>query len=274
MRIFICVLFGLSVAHADCAPASSDLDQAYRSMYNLDFPNALRQSENWQKQYPADPLGPVSEAASYLFSELSRLGSLHSQLFVDDQRFERRHKLVPDAQTKASFESAIQRALGLAEDELKADPRSANAMFSNTLAYGLKADYAALIQKSDVQALAYTKQGRRWAQSAIAAEPACYDAYLALGVENYLLGVKPLLFRAFLRLGGAHVDKEQGIQQLQVTAEKGRFLQPFAKLLLAVAALRDRDYSRAHKLLQELKDEFPGNPLYGQELARLVSKSP
>lgn len=195
----------------------------------------------------------------------NRLGSLQSQLFVNDQHFENRKQLAPDGQTKSLFEDAIQRARELATKKLVDDPRSATAMLSETLAYGLEADYAALIEKHDTQALSYIKQGRHWAQSALGSDSMCYDAYLALGVE-------PVVVRAFLRLGGAHVDKEKGLDELQVTAEKGQLLRPFARLLLAVAALRDRDLAKASKLLQGLKEEFPGNPLYGQELAKLESR--
>jgi hypothetical protein len=257
---------------ATCASGSGDLDQAYRSMYNRDFLTAQRQLQMWEQSHPGEALGPVSEAASYLFAELDRLGSLQSQLFVDDERFETRKQLAPDARTKSSFESAINRAIALADKRLADDPHSAPAMLGETLAYGLEADYAALIQKRDMLALKYIKQGRRWADSTLASDPTCYDAYLALGVENYLLGVKPPVVRAFLRLGGAHVDKEKGIDELQVTAEKGQLLKPFARLLLAVAALRDHDLAKARKLLEGLKEEFPRNPLYGQELARLESR--
>lgn len=44
---------------------------------------------------------------------------------------------------------------------------------------------------------------------------------------------------------------------------------PFAKLLLAVAALRDHNTWRARMLLEGLVREYPHNPLYTQELARL-----
>ena len=272
LKACVFVLITAAAGFATCASGSGDLDQAYRSMYNRDFLMAQRQLQVWEQSHPGEALGPVSEAASYLFAELDRLGSLQSQLFVDDERFETRKQLAPDAQTKSLFESAINRAIALADRRLADDPHSAPAMLSETLAYGLEADYAALIEKRDMLALSYIKQGRRWAESTLASDPTCYDAYLALGVENYLLGVKPPVVRAFLRLSGAHVDKEKGIDELQVTAEKGQLLKPFARLLLAVAALRDQDLAKARKLLEGLKEEFPRNPLYGQELARLESR--
>jgi hypothetical protein len=44
---------------------------------------------------------------------------------------------------------------------------------------------------------------------------------------------------------------------------------PWARVLLALAALRDKIQARARELLQELNQEFPNNQLYRKELARL-----
>jgi len=267
------LLLSVITATASCTNASSGLEQEFRSMYNLSFIMARQDLTVWQQAHPDDPLGPASEAASYLFDELNRTGSLEAELFVDNEHFDRRKTISPDGESKRLFEAAVARALELADRQLKGDPRSADAMLAKTLAFGLKADYAALIEKHNTQALTYIRQGREWAQRALAADPACYDAYLALGVENYLLGTKPALVRAFLWLQGAQVDREKGVRELQVTAEKGRLLQPFARILLAVAALRAQDFAKAHELLQGLKDEFPGNPLYARELAKLESRT-
>jgi hypothetical protein len=70
-------------------------------------------------------------------------------------------------------------------------------------------------------------------------------------------------------MGGAQTDKQEGIQKLRLTAEKGHYLAPFARLLLAVAALRDKDQHTAHDLLAGLSLQFPQNDLYRKELARL-----
>ncbi len=56
-------------------------------MYNLDFEGAHRTFAQWQQQHPEDPLGPVSDAAAYLFGEFDRLHILQSQFFIDDSSF-------------------------------------------------------------------------------------------------------------------------------------------------------------------------------------------
>ena len=84
-----------------------------------------------------------------------------------------------------------------------------------------------------------------------------------------MLSLKPLPVRWLLRLGGARTDKTEGIRKLRLTAEKGHYLLPYARLLLAVAALRDQNTAQARQILEELAYEFPHNQLYRSELARL-----
>jgi len=100
-------------------------------------------------------------------------------------------------------------------------------------------------------------------------DPSCYDAYLAIGVENYILGLKPAPVRWLLRIYGAQTDKDQGIEKLRLTAEKGHYLLPLAQLMLAVAALRDKNREQARELLAGLARQFPNNTLYRRELDRL-----
>jgi hypothetical protein len=70
-------------------------------------------------------------------------------------------------------------------------------------------------------------------------------------------------------MGGAQTDKQTGIERLRITAEKGRLLKPYARLLLAVAALRDKDTATAKGILAWLSSKFPQNKLYREELSKL-----
>jgi hypothetical protein len=245
------------------------LDQGYRALYNLDFDSAENAFVRWEMHEPRNPLGPASRASSDLFREFDRLGVLRSELFTNDNSFERRSKLRPDPQLKLRFQEEISLADRLASDMLAGNPSSPDALLAKTLVSGLQADYAAFIEKRNTEALSYTKESRRWGERLLGADASCYDAYLASGVENYLVSIKPMVVRWLARLGGARADRERGIMQLSFTAQNGRFFKPFAKLLLAVAALRDHDALMARMLLAELQREFPQNPLYSHELSRL-----
>jgi len=245
------------------------LDRGYRDMYNLEFDEAHRIFQGYEQAHPDDPLGPTSDAAAYLFTEFDRLGVLQAELFLDDEKFKERRKPVPDPTLRDRFRGALQRSQQLADGILAHSPQDRNALFASVLNLGLESDYLALVEKRDLASLSYTKHAGLVAKRLLAVAPDCYDAYLAIGVENYILGLNPAPVRWFLRLYGAETNRELGIQRLQVTAEKGHYLLPFARLLLAVAALRDKRRDQARDLLRELAQEFPHNPLYRREFLRL-----
>ena len=75
--------------------------------------------------------------------------------------------------------------------------------------------------------------------------------------------------RRFSSAAGIHGDKKAGIKQLEIAAERGHYLRPFAKILLALAALREKKREVARTQLEELVAEFPENPLFASELAKL-----
>jgi len=246
------------------------LDRGYRQMYDLQFADAHDSFHQWERQHPEDPMGPASDAAAYLFSEFDRLHILQSEFFTHDQHFMTDHKLTPDAALKQQFDAALGRTRALCAMA----PADAKSQFASILASGLRSNYLALIEKRYASSLNEMKAGRAVAEKLLAADPTFYDAWVAVGVENYMLSVKPAPVRFLLRLSGAETDRATGIAKLKLAAEKGRYLAPFAKLLLGVAAMRDNDMQTAGNILAELAREYPDNPLYRQELARLNPMDP
>ena len=146
---------------------------------------------------------------------------------------------------KSAFDAELARSDELVSKVLATSPNDANALFSRVLANGLRGDYTAMIEKRNLASLGYMKTSRVTAQQLLAVDPTCYDAFLAIGVENYLLGSTPAPVRWVLSITGSQTDKQEGIKRLRLTAEKGYYLAPFARLLLAVAALRDKDKNTA-----------------------------
>jgi hypothetical protein len=256
---------------ADLAVPPASLASGYRMMYDLNFSSAHAVFLSWQQQHPEDPLGPASDAAGLLFSELHRLGVLEAQFYEDDKSFDARKKLSPDTQLKTQFDAALDLAEQRAHALLAKDPQNRDGLLALTLSSGLKADYAALVEKRNMASLGFTKEATSHAQQLLAADPKCYDAYIATGIGKYIIGSMAAPLRWMLRLGGFVGDKNAGMEELKLTAQKGQYLAPFARILLAIAYVRDKDKPKARALLASLRDEFPDNPLFAKEISRLDS---
>jgi hypothetical protein len=266
----LCLATLLVPAVAADAPAiRTSLDQGFRLLYDLDFDQAHQVFLNWQHDHPQDPVGPTAEAAGILFSEFHRLGVLEAQFYENDKSFLNRDKPDPNSAVRDRLNAVLARAQAAASARLATNPRDRDALFAMTLSSGLQADYAALIEKRNMASLKYTRDANEWADKLLAVDPDCYDARVATGFSKYIIGSMAAPLRWVLRLGGVSGDKKQGIVELQMTADHGRYLGPFARILLAIAYVRDKDNGRAREVLAALRDEFPKNPLFAREIARL-----
>src|SRR5258708_10233019 len=214
-------------------------------LYNLDFAGAQKDFSTWQAQHPDDPVGPVSEAAGLLFSEFNRLGVLEGQFYENDESFLSRSKLSPDQDVQNNLQTALEHAQLLAHNRLAKDSKDRDALFALTLSSGLQADYAALIEKKNLASLHFAKEAAAWAQQLLAICNDCSDALVATGFSKYIVGSMNAPVRWLLRMGGLPGDKQAGIADLQIPAQHGHYLAPFARLLLPFAYVRDKTKPRA-----------------------------
>ena len=252
--------------------SDQELDAGFRLLYEVKFDQAREAFAKWQQKRPAEPLGPALEAASDLFEEFYLKGVLTSEFFLDDNRMLGGIKDKPDAELERQFASAVQRAQKLARARMVIQPKDPDALFALTLIGGMQADDFFLIQKRQLDSMRSLRETDRNARILLGVAPDTDDAYLALGVANYVIGCLPAYKRAVLWMGGVHGDKTLGMQQVARAAasENARYLRPFARLMLALAALREKDPDLARQQLQELTMEFPENPLFAKELAKVT----
>jgi hypothetical protein len=246
-----------------------ELEAGFRLLYELKPAEARAQFAARKKTHPEDPLSSAAEAASYLFEEFYRQGILTSEFFLDDDRFLGEIPLKADAALRKAFFTASRRAQDLARLRLKTNPDDPNALFAMTLSVGMQADYASLIDREQLDSLRLIGEADKLAKKLLAVAPEGADAYLTLGTANYILGSLSGVKRFFLRFKGIKGDKREGLKQIEMAAASGRYLRPFAKILLALAALREKKPNVARTQLTELVAEFPQNPLFASELAKL-----
>jgi hypothetical protein len=249
-----------------------ELDAGFRLLYELKPVEARATFSTWRASHADDPLAAAADAASYLFEECYRQGVLTSEYFLDDKRFLGKVAIKADPELRDAFFAATRRAQDAARRRLTSYPQDANALFAMTLSLGMQADYAALIETHQIESLRMIGEADVFARKLLAVDPDAADAYLTLGTANYIIGSLPGLKRFFLRLKGISGDKRVGIQQLDVAATRGRYLRPFAKILLALAALREKNTALARVQLEELVAEFPRHPLFASELAKLDAR--
>ena len=247
-----------------------ELMAGFNLLYQQKFTQARETFGDWQSHNPEEPFGEVAVGASYLFEELYRQGVLTSDFFLNEKKFLHGIDGKPDPVRMKNFRDALTRARTLAKQRQKTNPKDPEALFALTLAAGMESDADAILEKKQLDGLKRMKEANEYAKQLLAQRPDAADAYVAPGIANYIIGSLNPGYRLALWFGGIHGDKKLGMEQVAKTAENGRYLRPFAKIMLALAARREKQNALAQKLLRELSEEFPANDTFAAEYAKAM----
>ena len=258
---------GLDIPTVSAIPAPLLLSDGFQRLYSLDFEGARKAFSDYEKEQPYDPMGKAAEAASYLFQEFNTKGVLSSEFFLNDGKLLKGLSGNPEKNANPDFLKANEEARQMAREQLNENPGDTNALLVLTITDGMESDYDQIVERKQISALLLTKRAEQEARKLIALDPNAKDAYVALGAAHYIIACLPGYKRAFLWFGGINGDRQRGIEELKIAATEGRYLKPFAKMLLALAYRREHNPAQARALLTQLSQEFPSNPRFAYELS-------
>jgi len=257
-----------SAAQVEKIDNETALKRAYNRLYNFDFPGAQEILDRQRQVDSQEPMLVATKAAAYLFSELDRLRILELDFFTDDEKVVDRRKLIPDQAIRAKFFQTVEESDKLANARLAAKPDDPDALLALCITTGLVTDYAALVEKRRFGSFALAKKSHIWAKKLLDLKPPVVDAYMTFGTAEYIVGSLPFFFRWFVHMDSVEGNKQKGIDELQLVAKQGKYNGPFARMMLAVIAMREKRPAEAETLLAALATEYPQNPLIREELAR------
>jgi hypothetical protein len=249
-----------------------ELSAGFDLLYRQRFDEAREAFANWESRNPEQPFGQVAIAAGYLFEELSHQGVLTSDFFLNEKKFLHGIEGNPDPERMSHFRDAVARACELARERQKINPKDGEALLALTLAAGMESDAESILQKKHLAGLKSMKKANGYAKELLAQHPDATDAYIALGIANYIIGSQSGGTRVALWFGGIHGDKKLGMELVARTVENGRYLRPFAKIILALAARREKQDALAQRLFRELSEQYPDNQQFASEYAKAMSE--
>jgi hypothetical protein len=265
----MCGLTMIGAAPVLAQSGPPEIEHAFDRLYNFDFAGAHAILDRYIAAHPEESLPYAVRASAYLFYELDRLKILESQFFTSDKRIGDKKKLQPDPKIREQLYKAIENAQSRASAILQAHPDDANALFTMCMTLGISSDYIALVEKRQLGSLPVAKRSNTYAQRLLERNPPWYDAYVTAGIDEYLIGCLPFFIKWFVHFDNIEGSKEQAIRNLQLVAAKGHYLKAFSKILLGIIYLREKRPQQAEQMLEQLARDYPANPLFRRELARV-----
>jgi Tfp pilus assembly protein PilF len=259
-------------AAATAAAVSTQNEQklhtAFEQLYNLEFDSARELFRQVVADERESATARAFLASALLYEILARQGELQSQLFVTTNHFLHQERLRPDPELKRDFLEVVEEAQSLSRQRLKKNHRDPDGLFALGLTYATLANYAAGVEGKYFHGLHQGEKAHKYHKKLRQLQPEIHDTGIVLGTHDYVLGSLPPVKRFFLLFVGARGNRQRGLQHLQEAAERGEFLRTYARVLLAVASIREKKLEDARHILERLRADYPRNPLFLFELAR------
>lgn len=158
------------------------------------------------------------------------------------------------------FRDLSYEAVEVAEAKLEVNENDIDAMFYLGGAYGSLGRYY-VAQKSYLNAYWYGTKGKNYLEDVVELDSTYYDAYLGLGIYHYLADALPRSVKILSFLLGIQGDREQGLREIMLAAEKGTYTKTEAMFVLAgLYTFREERQEEAIEIFNELLEKYPENP--------------
>jgi tetratricopeptide (TPR) repeat protein len=239
--------------------------QGYEALYSLDYEEARRLFKEMTRLYPDHPAGPQCLAATLWLQELNRSRHLQASLYSTESFSTSEDKV--DPRLVEQFRQWTRTAKVLAEARLKRDPHDVEALYFLGVTEGLKAVFAAAVERRFMAALGDSSRAVDRHREVLKLDPGFHDAELSIGMYHYIIGSLPLPIKLMASIGGMRGSKKRGLETLERVAREGRWAQGIAKLLLIDLYKREKRWPEAIALARELGARYPRNYLFQLQAA-------
>lgn len=240
-------------------------------LYNLDYVSATASFEEMRRLNPDHPAGHYYLATAKWLSILNSMRRLQTGLYTDDSFFSGSSDKI-DPQQDGEFREFLNRAIVVSKARLRVNPKDIEALYFQGAAYGMLAGYEATVARRFKSALDNAKRGVELHKKVIKLDPDFGDAYLSIGLYDYVIGTLPWLIRYGLKLVKVSGNRRKGLDSIQKAHSGSRYGNQDAKVVLITLYRREEQNAEALVLLDELIAKYPLNYLHRLERAGLLAK--
>jgi Flp pilus assembly protein TadD len=229
------------------------LKQGIEKAFNLDNTTASIYMQKALELDPENPTGYAYLAVIHLFS--------YEMSFEPKDR-DRNQKLIL---------RYVGETIATGEKRIEKNSKDGQAYFAMALAKVVKVHWA-IHQKSYFLIAQETSNVWEYLEKAKEGDPQNYDVYFLMGLLHYHIDQLPGLTRFFSSVLITSGNRQKGLQELELAAQKGYLLKELAQIELSSDYLNfEKIPAKALPFARELKKKFPNNYNFLFALGNILS---
>jgi tetratricopeptide (TPR) repeat protein len=249
------------------SPGPTNAELRHRGLdsgYNLDYPEALA---SFQRAIAADSNDATAHrlsAAALWMMVLFQQGNVTAEDYLGQAREKVFRTPVP-ADVTAAFNAHIDRAIEIAEQRVRANPRDADAHFQLGAASGIRASFVGTVEGRVLGALGPARRAYREQARCLELDPRRKDAGLIVGLYRYGVSQLSLPKRLLAHVAGFGGGRDEGIRLIEQAAAFPSDIQTNALFSLIIVYNREKRHTDALRVIRELQAKYPRNRLLALE---------
>jgi tetratricopeptide (TPR) repeat protein len=249
--------------------------EGHESLYNMDPVTAVEKFEEIRRRAPYHPAGDLYLATALWLGYLNQTRRLQSGLYGSGSSFYADSDKAKEGAEGDAIDPNVDRAFRerMAQAKTKAlalvarNKNDADALYFLGAYYGVMAGYEASVARKFFNAMRNGSRCVEAHEKALKIKPDYYDAYLSLGVYDYIAGSLPFGYKVMATMVGVRGSKKRGISRLQTIIENNALTADDARILLVAIFRNEKQYDDALAMLDQLSAKYPRSYLLKLERA-------
>ena len=248
--------------------------EGFNAVYNIDYKTARERFLQMTRLAPDHPAGYVYLANNLWLETLyqgRRLttsvytgGSFYSQEKDEDQVDQKRDR---------EFNDLIRQALAATRARLVKNSKDIEALYYNASALGIRAAYGTSVKRSFARSISDANDSVQIQRQVIKLDPEYVDAYLSIGLYEYVIDSLPFGWRLLARFAGLKGSKSKGIEHLELVTRQGKYTADDARVVLLGIYSKENQLDRALEIISYMAKQYPRNYLFGVERASMLYRT-
>jgi tetratricopeptide (TPR) repeat protein len=246
------------------------VQSGFADIFNLDYEKARQEFAVLAKEYPQHPAPPLYLASICWLEEMLRRQDLSLNRYMAAMYFSGKTDFVMAPKERTAFFNNLQKCQDLTKAILKKNRRDMDARYFLATAYGLRASFAITIDHSLREAFSNGNKAYSLSRQLTEEDPNYYDAYLSVGIYEYIVGSMPWYLKLMVFVIGVRGNKQDGMEHVRLASEKGQYIRNEAQLVSMVLNAREHRYAEALEIARSLNRRYPRSFLFPLNAAQIL----
>jgi tetratricopeptide (TPR) repeat protein len=262
----------------DPATGVSEFDrlriEGFTAVYNIDYKTARDRFLQMTRLAPDHPAGYVYLANNVWLETLYQSRRLTTSVYTGGSFYaqdDEEDKV--DPKRDRDFNDFVRQAIAAARARLVKNPKDVEALYYNASALGIRAAYATSVKRSFTRSIGDANESIKIQRQVIRIDPGYVDAYLSIGLYEYIIDTLPGGFKFLARLAGLKGSKEKGIEHLETVTRQGKYNADDARVVLLGIYSKENRLERALEIISYMAKQYPRNYLFGVERASMLYRT-